>query len=137
MAVLLDTGILYAYYDRRDVWHKRAVAVIGREKGQLIVPAPVIPEVDYLLGDRLGERARLTFYEGLTEGHYFVADLPRDRYARVLELNRQFHDLSLGFVDAAIIAIGEELGVRRIATTDRRDFEPLAAPLSFVLLPEG
>lgn len=135
MAVLLDTGILYAYYDRGDAWHARSVEIVRRERGQLIVPAPVIPEVDYLLGHRLGAPARLTFYEALSDGHYFVADLARDRYARVAELNRQFAELSLGFVDAAIVAIGEALGLLRIATTDRRDFEPLRPSLSLVLLP--
>ncbi len=135
MAALLDTGILYAYYDRKDSWHARATEVLRQEKGQLLVPSPVIPETDHLLGRRLGAAARLAFYEGLAEGHYFVADLPQDRYARVAELNRQFPQLSLGFVDAAIVAIGEALGLRRIATTDRRDFEPLASPLSLVLLP--
>ncbi len=135
MAVLLDTGILYSYYDRGDAWHARSVEIVRRERGQLIVPAPVIPEVDYLLGHRLGAPARLTFYEALSDGHYFVADLPRDRYSRVTELNRQFAELSLGFVDAAIVAIGEALGLLRIATTDRRDFEPMGPALSLVLLP--
>ena len=135
MAVLLDTGILYAYYDRRDAWHERSVDIARRDEGQLIVPAPVIPEVDHLLGRRLGPDARLVFYRGLAEGYYFVADLPRDGYARVADLNRQFANLTLGFVDAAIVAIGEALDLRRIATTDRRDFEPLATALSLVLVP--
>jgi predicted nucleic acid-binding protein len=135
VAILLDTGILYAYYDRRDAWHARALELVRSEKGQLIVPAPVIPEVDHLLGARLGAPAQLAFYSGLADGHYFVADLPRDRYARVAELNREFHELALGFVDAAVVAIGEALGLLRIATTDRRDFEPMASPLSLTLLP--
>jgi predicted nucleic acid-binding protein len=135
VAILLDTGVLYAYYDRRDAWHERALEIVRSQQGQLIVPAPVIPEVDHLLGARLGRPAQLAFYEGLADGHYFVADLPRDRYARVGELNREFHELALGFVDAAVVAIGEALGLLRIATTDRRDFEPMASALSLTLLP--
>jgi hypothetical protein len=135
VAILLDTGILYAYYDRGDAWHERSLEVVRSEQGQLIVPAPVIPEVDYLLGRRLGDAARLTLYDGLTGGHYFIADLPRERYSRVAELNRLFSTLSLGFVDAAIIAIGESLGLLRIATTDRRDFEPMVPSLALELLP--
>lgn len=134
MAVLLDTGILYAYYDRSDAWHKRAVGVLRSEDQGLVVPSPVVPEVDHLLGVRLGFAARLVFYEGLA-GYYFVADLPREKYSRVAELNRQFPDLELGFVDAAVVAISEALGLSRIATTDRRDFEPLARALSLELMP--
>ena len=51
--------------------------------------------------------------------YYFVADLPREKYRRVKEINQQFDQLSLGFVDAAIVAISEILGLSQIATTDR------------------
>jgi uncharacterized protein len=135
VAVLVDTGILYAYYDKSDAWHARARAVIRREAGALIVPAPVIPEVDHLLGHRLGSRARQVFYESLIEGDYDVVDLPHDQFARVAALNRQFAKLNLGFVDAAVTALAELTTVRRIATTDRRHFEPLAAALELELVP--
>jgi uncharacterized protein len=135
MAVVLDTGILYAYYDRSDAWHDRALAVVSAEQSSLIVPSAVIPEVDHLVGMRLGQAARLVLYQGLADGSYFVADLPHDRYARITELNERFADLELGFVDAAVVATAESLGVRRIATTDRRDFEPLARALSLELVP--
>lgn len=133
MAVILDTGVIYAYYDRSDDWHERSVALMNHEPGQFILPAPVIPEIDHLLGVRLGGRARLTFYDGLVDGSFFLADLPRDRYQRVLDLNREFDDLGLGFVDASIVAIAESIGLRRIATTDRRHFVPLSKKLNLEL----
>ena len=71
----------------------------------------------------------------MSEGYYLVVDLPRESYPRVAALNRQFADLHLGFVDAAIVALAETLGLARIATTDRRHFEPLAAALKLQLLP--
>lgn len=135
MSVLLDTGIVYAYYDRSDAWHRRARTLVEKEQRGLILPAPVIPEVDHLLGQRLGSKSRLTFYAGIIEGYYLVADLPRDGYARVADLNRQFADLELGFVDAAVAALAEALGLSRVATTDRRHFKPLAAALSLEILP--
>ena len=135
MSLLLDTGIVYAYYDRSDGWHARARRLIESEQRGLILPAAVIPEVDWLLGQRLGARSRLAFYEGIIEGYYLVADLPRASYARVAELNRRFGDLELGFVDAAIVATAESLGLARIATTDRGHFEPLAKALSLQLVP--
>ena len=135
MAFLLDTGIVYAYYDRSDAWHERARRLIATADGGLIIPAPVVPEVDYLIGRRLGAKARLVFYRGIVESHYFVADLPRAQYARVVELNQQFADLDLGFVDAAVVALAEALGLGRVATTDRRHFGPVAKALSLTLLP--
>jgi predicted nucleic acid-binding protein len=135
VSVLLDTGIVYAYYDRSDAWHERARVLVQGEQGGLILPTPVVPEVDHLLGVRLGAKSRLTFYSGIVDGYYLIADLPKDAYPRIADLNRRFDDLNLGFVDAAIIALAEALGLSRIATTDRRHFDPLAAALSLELLP--
>lgn len=134
MAVILDTGIVYASYDRSDSWHQRAVSLLEVEASALIIPSPIIPEVDHLLG-RIGSEARHSFYRGLAENHFFVVDLPQDRYARVLEINEQFADLALGFVDAAVVAIAESLELLRIATTDRRDFVPVANRMAIELLP--
>jgi predicted nucleic acid-binding protein len=135
MSVLLDTGIVYAYYDRSDAWHERARQLIENEQRGLLLPAPVIPEADWLIGQRLGARGRFAFYTGIVDGYYLVADLPRAAFARVAELNRRFDDLDLGFVDASIVALAESLGLSRIATTDRRHFAPLASALSLQLLP--
>ena len=135
MSVLLDTGIVYAYYDRSDAWHARARTLIETEQRGLVLPAPVVPEVDHLLGSRLGAKGRLAFYAGIVEGYYLVADVPRPAYPRIADINRQFEDLNLGFVDAAIVALAESLGLSRVATTDRRHFEPLAAAFALDLVP--
>jgi predicted nucleic acid-binding protein len=135
VSLILDTGIVYAYYDRNDRWHDRARALLQQEARGLILPAPVIPEADYLLGLRLGAKSRRTFYQGITGGHYFVADLPRLGYARAAAIDEQFADLDLGFVDAAIVALSESMKVKRIATTNRRNFDPLASRFSLELLP--
>jgi uncharacterized protein len=135
MSVLLDTGIVYAYYDRHDDWHARARKLIQSQQQGLILPSPVIPEIDHLLGQRLGARSRQVFYSGIVEGYFLVADLPRDAYSRVAALNRQFAELDLGFVDASVVAISEGLGLKRVATADRRHFEPVARALALELLP--
>jgi uncharacterized protein len=136
VAVLLDTGVLYAYYDRRDSWHPASRALIEQEAGGLIVPSPVLPEVDYLLGARLGGEAQTTFYQGLIDGSFFVADLQPEHYSRVLELNRKYKSLRLGLVDAAVLVLAENLGLGRVATTDRRHFGAVEIAVPLELLPE-
>lgn len=136
MPVLVDTGVLYAYYDRSDRWHAAARALLEREAGGLLVAAPVVPEADHLLGARLGPAARRTFYEALVAASYLLVELPQERVARVVEIDQQFAELGLGFVDCALVALAESLGVPRIATTDRRHFEPLARAFDLELLPE-
>jgi hypothetical protein len=111
------------------------VELIRREQGGLVVPTPVIPEVDHLLGQRLGVEAQILFYQALLDRHYILVGLPPEGYLRVYELNRKYRNLELGFVDAAVLATAEILGLGRIATTDRRDFEIVRASIPIELLP--
>jgi uncharacterized protein len=134
MPLLVDTGVLYAYYDRRDPWHERAKVLLDEEEA-LVLPTPVIPEADYLLGRRVGLPGCLAFYDDITAGVYFLTELTGANYERVLELNRQYTDLKLGFVDAAIIAVAETLDIPHIATIDRRHFAAVKAKVPLVLLP--
>jgi len=135
VAVLLDSGILYAYYDRSDRWHRAAVEMITAELGGLLLPSPVVPEVDHLLGTRLGRAARQQFYRGLVEASFLLVDLPQERVARIREIDEQFAELDLGFVDSALVALTETTGVKRIATADCRQFEPRARAFDLTLVP--
>jgi predicted nucleic acid-binding protein len=135
MAILLDTGIVYAGYDRRDRWHAAARDLLHAEARELILPTPTIPEIDHLLGKHLGSAAQRTFLESLTDGTFFLADLPTAGYRRAAELDRRYADLRLGFVDAAVMAIAEDLGVGRIATLDRRHFGTVELEVQLTLLP--
>jgi predicted nucleic acid-binding protein len=135
LTLLLDTGAVYAYYDRDDSWHRAMRNAIDDEPGPLALPAVVIPEVDHLLGARIGQRAQLALYDDLAGGVYLIVDLELNRYQRVIELNRRYADLRLGFVDAAVAAVSEQLGVRRLATTDRRHFPAIGRDVPLDLLP--
>ena len=135
MALLLDTGIVYAYYDRSDRWHRAAAELLTSEPAGLLLPAPVIPEVDHLLGARLGGEARRLFYRGLVEASYLMVDVPQERLADVEAIDLRFADLDLGYVDSAIVVLATMLGVPRVATADRRHFEPLARAFDLELLP--
>ena len=135
MAVLLDSGIVYAYYDRSDRWHGSAVELIRAELGALMLPAPVVPEVDHLLGVRLGSGARRLFYRGLAEASFLLVEIPQEKVGRIAQIDEQFAELELGFVDSAIVALAESTGVSRVATADRRHFEPVARAFGLELVP--
>ncbi len=135
MPVLLDTGVVYAGYDRRDRWHAEARQLLHAEARELILPTPTIPEIDYLLGKHLGSEAQRNFVAKLGDGDFFLVDLPPTGYRRVAELHRRYADLRLGFVDAAIMAIAEHLGIGRIATLDRRHFGAVQLGVPLTLLP--
>jgi len=135
MALLLDTGVVYAGYDRRDQRHADARELLLAEAHELMLPTPTIPEIDYLLGKHLGAAAQTAFITSLGNGTFYLVDLPPAGYLRVAELNRRYADLRLGFVDAAVMAIAEHLDIRRIATFDRRHFGAVQLRLPLTLLP--
>ncbi|MGQ0629990.1 MAG: type II toxin-antitoxin system VapC family toxin [Sporichthyaceae bacterium] len=135
MTLLLDTGAIYAYYDSDDRWHPTMRALIDGSSGALAVPAVVLPEVDHLLGSRIGAQAQRALYDDLATGVYLVVDLDAARYARIRDLNARFADLRLGLVDAAVAATSEQTGIRRLATTDRRHFPAIATEVLLELVP--
>jgi uncharacterized protein len=122
LTVVADTGALYALVDRSDRWHRDVVTWWAQRSGDVIVPAPVLPELCYLLHSRLGSRAELAFVRAVADGEFDIEALEAADYARVAALTASYADLPLGFTDAAIIAVAERLATRGVLTTDRRHF---------------
>ena len=50
MTLILDAAPLVALADRRDSLGPQIEMLLRQEPGELVVPAPVTAEVDYLLG---------------------------------------------------------------------------------------
>ena len=53
--------------------------------------------------------------------------------SRIQELMRKYADLPLGFADASVLALAEQVG--RVATTDRRHFNVVRTEKRLELLP--
>ena len=122
MALICDTGPLYAAMDRSDADHEVCAQLLAGSVEQLLVPAPVVVELDWLAGDRLGSEPFSAFLADLEDGAVTVVDLVPTDYVRVRELLARYADLKLGFVDAAVVAVVERLGERKLATLDHRHF---------------
>lgn len=86
------------------------------------MPTLVITEVTWLLGSRLGADAEVRFLGDLAAGNFIVEPVAAQDWLRVAELVAQYRDLSLGTVDASVLAAAERLGVVDVATTDRQHF---------------
>ena len=122
MALICDTGPLYAAMDRADMDHRSCAELLTGSVEQLLVPAPVVVELDWLASERLGPEPFAEFLVDVEDGSIAVVDLVLADYVRVRELLATYRDLKLGFVDAAVVAIVERLGERKLATLDRRHF---------------
>lgn len=137
MTIVADAGPLYALVDADDAWHRRVVEWWGAQPRKVVVPAPVLPEVSYLLQTRISAAAECAFIRAVTHGELVVEQLEPEDFVRAAALMQQYADLPLGFTDAAVVAIAERLGTREILTTDRRHFSvvrPVHAR-ALVLLP--
>lgn len=122
MALICDTGPLYAALDRNDKHHRRCARLLETADEVIVVPAPVVVELDWLAGNRLDPSAFDAFLGDVETGAVRIEDLQPVDYSRVRALCRRYGDLPLGFVDAAIVAVAERLKQRRVASLDHRHF---------------
>lgn len=123
MPLLVDTGVLYALADADDAWHVRVRELLKESRELLLAPVTILPEVAYLLRERLGGRAERAFASSLADGELTVQDVTLADLKRVAGLLEDYPEI--GFVDASVVAVAERLKLRAIATTDRRHFGPI------------
>jgi uncharacterized protein len=138
VTLLVDAAPLVALADRRDPLRHAVREVLEAERGALVIAAPVTAEADYLLGQRIGQSARLAFLEDLAAGRFAVECLEPDEYAGVTRLERNYLDLDLGLADCATVLLAARLRTRRVLTFDERHFRAVR-PLqggAFELLPQ-
>jgi uncharacterized protein len=122
LALVLDTGAIYASLDRNDVDHLACRRLLRDTTEVLVVPSPVLVEVEYLVSQRLHPGIAVAFLDDIIEGAFQIADLDAADYSRVREVIERYADSNIGFVDASVLAIVERLGESKLATLDRRHF---------------
>ena len=125
MALILDTGPLYASLDRRDAAHTACRQLIQAAGERLVIPAPVLVEVEYWIGQRLYAGIFVALLDDILAGAYRVEDVRPEDYPRIRELCDRYADADIGFVDAAVLALVERLNEPKLATLDRRHFSAL------------
>jgi predicted nucleic acid-binding protein len=122
VALILDTGPLYASLDRSDAHHAACRALIESTSEALVIPSPILVEVDYWVDRRLRPGAFVALLADIERGAYRVEDVRAADYRRIRELVDRYADSDIGFVDAAVMAITERLDEPKLATLDRRHF---------------
>lgn len=126
-----------ALADRQDKNRESVAQVLARERGSVVIPAPVTAEVDYLLGERLGESSRIGFLQDLAAERFLVECLTAEDYGVVLELERRYTALSPGLADLSLVVVAARARTQRLLTFDQRHFRAIQ-PLeggTFTLLP--
>lgn len=135
--MIVDTGPLLAYLDRREPEHARCSAFLVEAPGPLLVPQTVVAEVAHLAQKRLGPDSESLFLQDLADGTLLAEPVHPSDWMRITNLTWQYRDIGLGAVDASIVAMAERLGITKIATLDHRHFSAVrpAHVEAFELLP--
>lgn len=97
----------------------------------------MVTEVAYLIATRLGAEPEVRFLGDLAGGAFTVEPVAAADWLRIAELVARYRDLPLGTVDASVVTAAERLGIRDVATVDRRHFTVVrpAHCEAFTLLP--
>jgi predicted nucleic acid-binding protein len=137
MALIADSGGIYGLYDASDRKHKAIRRAFDAEPGLVVIPMPVLSEIDYLLRKRLGVSAELDFIQDIQSGAFTLEPCLSQDLARSATLIESYRELDLGLADACVIACAERLNVLRILTVDERHFRVVrtAKGRPMVLLP--
>jgi uncharacterized protein len=119
-AILIDSGILVAYYNRNDRFHRPAKDFLEPLTSRLITTIPCITEVMWLLSPQWQVQGE--FLADLEKQLYEWVQLTPSDFRRISELNAQYADLPGDFADLSLVAISERLNISAIATLDK-DFD--------------
>lgn len=109
--------------DGRPAWPVYQAALVSASA--VIVPALILPEVDYFLREERAAMRKLVA-EILDPRTRYELELPTPAdLARAIEIDARFADLGLDLVDGTVAAVAERRRVPRVLTIDRKHFATL------------
>ena len=133
--IVADTGAIIALIDADDAHHDEMIELFEEDPAKWVLPWAILPEVDYLVGAHISERAQRAFVRDIATEAFTVEWGEHRDIERARKLCDEYRSLKLGLVDAVVAATAERLRATAIATVDLRDFAPLKLAGSPKLLP--
>jgi predicted nucleic acid-binding protein len=122
VAILLDPSAVVAAADVADLNHRAAVAWFSRADEPLLLGALGLAELDLLLQRELGVAATEAVLQALIADAIRLVPPTTEDLSRAVVLMREAAEHRPQLADALLVA-AERLGIRRVASFDRR---PLA-----------
>ena len=123
--IICDTGPLVAAADRGDADNRACTDLftgLHLARRPILVPAPVVAEVGYLLARTGGPRIESAFLRSIAQQTIIIVDLELADYERMADLVDTYADFPLGTTDASVVAVAERLRIGEVATLDHRHF---------------
>jgi predicted nucleic acid-binding protein len=119
--ILVDTGPLVALFEPGDWQHNRCVQALKRIREPVSTTVPVLTEAFHMLRpESVGSDRLRDFVE---KGGLQIWLFDRPSLTRAFELMERYADHPMDLADASLVAAAESLGIRKVFTIDRNDFE--------------
>jgi uncharacterized protein len=118
--IIIDTGPIFAFFDRDDNHHHLCIEVLKEIKEPLVTTWPVITESFYLLN--FSRNVQDALWQVIQRGGLVIHALEGEGYLRCRELMRKYQDIPLDLADATLVALGENKRLSKIFTLDHKDF---------------
>jgi predicted nucleic acid-binding protein len=118
--ILIDTGLLVAFYDCADSHHAKVVRFFASCTSRLLTTIGCVTEVMWLLAPDW--RVQNEFLTHIANHIYECESLLPQDFVRIAELNARYADLPADFSDLSLVVISERLNIAAIATLDK-DFD--------------
>jgi predicted nucleic acid-binding protein len=137
VTLVIDAAPIVALAESNEPRRQAILDLMEAEPGDLLIPSPVTAEIDYLLGQRFGGKARSAFLRDLGAGRFTGPCLEREDYTSIRDLDTRYADLELGLADCALVVIANRYETSRIVSFDERHFRAVT-PLrggAFTILP--
>jgi predicted nucleic acid-binding protein len=119
--VIADTGFVVALLNCSDAEHESVVSFYLQYQ-QILLPQTVLAEIAYLVGRNAGILAVVKFLQGLSTSRFQLVGLTEQNVKRIADILDKYSDSRIDFVDASVMAIAEDYGLKIILTLDQRDF---------------
>lgn len=136
--ILVDTSAALQLASSSAKRHDDVVKVVDELAGPFVLSPFVLAELDYMLGTRHGQAARLALLDEVAEGAYELAQFGRADIESAAAVMRRYDDLEVGLADASIVVLAERHGLIDVLTFDARHFRAMRGPAGrpFRLLPD-
>ena len=133
--ILVDTGAMVALLDAGDRHHGVVRALYEDNPDGWILPAVILPVVDYLITKYLGSKAAETFLADLADGAFSIEWGNDGDLAAAQQICARYRSLHIGLVDGVVVAMAQRLKADAIATLDLRHFGAVSIKGSPRILP--
>ena len=126
MAILIDTGLFYAFYNKRDVHHMDSICIIvhaleGRW-GRVLTTDLIVSETFTLLRRRIGINTASAFLKALKRSGVDIIFMDPRYFEETVKLIDKYKDVKLSFTDSFTVVVLKEREIEYLATYDEKNF---------------